>query len=103
MSTRTVLVTGVSGVAGSAIAVQLHDEYVVGQTHQDHDVTGVEETVLPNGRDTDVLRLGLRYWAGSAPRTFGVAHRGCPDVTAGTGTAAEVFSKRSSTTHGGLT
>ncbi|OBF55316.1 hypothetical protein A5787_03220 [Mycobacterium sp. 852002-50816_SCH5313054-b] len=73
MSKRTVLVTGVSGVVGRAVAAELDDEYVIGLTHRDHDVAGVDETV---GGDLCSDRLGLddRAWHELAERVDVIVH-----------------------------
>jgi nucleoside-diphosphate-sugar epimerase len=63
----------VSGVVGRAIATELGDEYVVGLTHRDQDVIGVDETV--HG-DLSEPRLGLHdgAWRELADRVDVIVH-----------------------------
>jgi len=57
--TRTILLTGASGVIGRAVAEQLRPHRVIGLVHSDTDVPGLAE-VLPG--DLAEPRLGLSQW-----------------------------------------
>jgi thioester reductase-like protein len=75
VTTRTVLLTGASGVIGRAVAAELAQDHVIGLVHTDTDVPEVDEVV--HG-ELGLPRLGLSEedWQGLAGRVDVIVHSG---------------------------
>jgi nucleoside-diphosphate-sugar epimerase len=73
--TRTVLLTGASGVVGRAVAAELTDCHVIGLAHSDTTVPEVDE-VLPADLSKPKLGLDDQTWARLAGEVESVVHSG---------------------------
>jgi len=73
--TRTVLITGASGVIGRAVADELSDDHVIGVVHSDTDPPPVDELLTG---DLSQPRLGLSEmdWQSLAERVDVIVHSG---------------------------
>jgi nucleoside-diphosphate-sugar epimerase len=74
-STRTVVLTGASGVVGRAVAKELTDEYVIGLVHNDHDVPEVDE-VLTSDLARPRMGLSEERWQALARQADVIVHSG---------------------------
>jgi nucleoside-diphosphate-sugar epimerase len=70
---RTVLLTGASGVIGRAVAEELGDDHVIGLVHTDAAVSSVDE-VVPVDLSRPMLGLSGAHWRELADRVDVIIH-----------------------------